>query len=255
MPLSDPALVAGFMVVLGVLKCCVAYKLANWASRKTRLSALRRIKFRISVWKFLYFATLMVGGFCVVGREDWIFDYRRYPHTYKTVPTAFRLYYFISIAFYINELIGIFIEPRKKDFREMLIHHVATITLIWLSYANGLVRYGITILLIHDISDPYLELAKINVALRNTRAANALFFVFMVVFIGTRIFVYPPFLVLPATCHLLGLKAQFWSLTIAVMLNVLVVAHIIWSYLILKMFHRIVYEHNTRDVRSEEKGF
>lgn len=42
----------------------------------------------------------------------------------------------------------------------MLIHHTTTIFLIITSYLWGFHRIGCVILLLHDMSDPFMEVAK-----------------------------------------------------------------------------------------------
>ncbi len=57
-------------------------------------------------------------------------------------------------------------EISRKDFKEMTIHHIATLLLLSLSYVTSFTRIGSTIILVHDLADIFLETAKIFVYLK-----------------------------------------------------------------------------------------
>lgn len=196
----------------------------------------------------------MTYGTIVLYNRPWITNIETYKHAYKIVPQEFRIYYLVSSAFYTNEFIAVFLEPHKKDFLEMVTHHVATLVLIGLSYKYNLIRFGVLILCLHDWADPFLEFAKVNVILGNPQVANVLFFLFMIIFIISRNFIYPIFLVYPAVKHLCLLPPMWWSYTIGVMLNVLVVLHVIWTMFIIQMAYRLILYKEQKDTRSQESG-
>lgn len=47
-----------------------------------------------------------------------------------------------------------------KDRTIMLFHHLFTFTLLILSYFDGYTKFGVAIMLLHDLSDPFMEAAK-----------------------------------------------------------------------------------------------
>ena len=47
-----------------------------------------------------------------------------------------------------------------QDFVEMMIHHVATITLLTLSWADNMVRVGTLVLVVHDAVDYWMEVSS-----------------------------------------------------------------------------------------------
>jgi len=53
------------------------------------------------------------------------------------------------------------LQIRRKDWLESMIHHVATTLLLVYSYYVNFTRVGVMVLLIHDMSDIFLEAAKL----------------------------------------------------------------------------------------------
>jgi hypothetical protein len=58
-------------------------------------------------------------------------------------------------------MLALFVEARRSDHWAMLIHHVATMTLIAGSYACNFVPIGALVMITHDAADSFLEVAKI----------------------------------------------------------------------------------------------
>ena len=79
-----------------------------------------------------------------------------------TTPEA-KLLQFIELGWYTAGLINLLTDPghRKSDFKMMLFHHLLTIYLIEYSYAFGLMRFAALVLLIHNVGDLFLHLAKL----------------------------------------------------------------------------------------------
>ena len=54
-------------------------------------------------------------------------------------------------------------EPKQKvtDYIALIIHHGVTLYLLYTSYTMGFFRVGVVIAFLHDLSDPFMEIAKI----------------------------------------------------------------------------------------------
>lgn len=52
-------------------------------------------------------------------------------------------------------------QVRRKDWLESMVHHIATVLLLVYSYYVNFARVGTMVLITHDISDIFLELAKL----------------------------------------------------------------------------------------------
>lgn len=53
------------------------------------------------------------------------------------------------------------VQVRRKDWLESMVHHIATIALLLYSYYVNFTRVGIMVMLLHDVSDIFLEAAKL----------------------------------------------------------------------------------------------
>jgi hypothetical protein len=66
----------------------------------------------------------------------------------------------IELAFYWSLVFSQFIDVKRKDFWQMFIHHIATISLLSFSYIVNFVRVGTLVLVVHDCGDYWLEVKK-----------------------------------------------------------------------------------------------
>ena len=87
-------------------------------------------------------------------------------------------------------------DNKRKDFTEQIVHHVATILLLGKisfrievlklvtggSYMCNFTRIGTLVMWAHDISDIFLEAAKLCVYTKKTTAADILFAFFAIAF-------------------------------------------------------------------------
>ncbi|KAI5866543.1 TRAM/LAG1/CLN8 homology domain-containing protein [Durotheca rogersii] len=105
-----------------------------------------------------------LGLYCMRQTPVWYFDtramYEAFPHTAH--PAALKFYYLFQAAFWAHQalvmLLGI--ESRRRDFRELVLHHVVTIALIALSYRFHFTYIGFAVYITHDISDFFLAISK-----------------------------------------------------------------------------------------------
>lgn len=190
--------------------------------------------YRGSVYTFLS----CYGIFCI-SQEHYIFNFFEYTLTWKdnVIPFRVRMYYYFEISHYISSILFIFVEPIMSDFYQMLLHHFITLTLLFISYHVNLLRYGMAIMLLHDIADPFMEIAKIFVYSGKQKIADCMFLAFAFVFITTRCFVFPTCLVFPCFYYgfKFGLNTFFKALLCS--LTTLFGLNLIWSFMILRMIH------------------
>ncbi|KAG8557507.1 hypothetical protein GDO81_016645, partial [Engystomops pustulosus] len=160
-------------------------------------------------------------------------------------------YYMISLGFYWSLLFRVAFDVKRKDFKEQIIHHVATIVLISFSWCANYIRVGTLVLAIHDASDFFLESAKMFNYAGWKETCNGIFVVFAFVFIITRIIIFPFWILHCTWVYPLEIYPPFFGYYFFnVMLWVLQCLHIFWAYLILGMAHKFLTGKLEQDERT-----
>ncbi|KAJ4460117.1 putative ceramide synthase 6 [Paratrimastix pyriformis] len=201
--------------------------------------------------------------FSIPSDRRWVFHVERVWEGFEeqTFPDFIYFMYSLQLGFYVHLLVYHFIEPKNKDFVEMLVHHIATIFLICYSWAQGCMNVGYLILALHDFADVFVGPTKMaNFA--GWPKSTVLGFVLLVSsWLATRL-VYFPFWVVRSCMvdyyHLVvkrGLASLTqWALFNA-FLSVLVVLHVYWFYCFVAIMVSAIRDNQVHDaVYSENTG-
>uniref|UniRef100_U3JHG1 Ceramide synthase 5 n=1 Tax=Ficedula albicollis TaxID=59894 RepID=U3JHG1_FICAL len=213
-------------------------KIQRWfRHRRNQDKPTTLTKFCESMWRFTFYLSIFFYGIRFLWTAPWFWDTRQCWYNYPFQPLTSRLYYYyiLELAFYWSLMFSQFTDIKRKDFLIMFVHHLATIGLITFSYMNNMVRVGTLVLCLHDASDFLLEAAKLANYAKYQRLCDAFFMLFGVVFIVTRLGIYP-FWILNTTLfeswELIGPYPSWWLFN--GLLVTLQLLHIIWSYLIIR---------------------
>ncbi|XP_019713310.1 ceramide synthase 5 isoform X3 [Hippocampus comes] len=235
-------------------------KVQRWfRQRRNQDKPNTHIKFCESMWRFTFYSCIFTYGFQFLWQSPWMWDTRHcwYGYPYQVLTPALYRYYMIELAFYWSLMFSQFTDIRRKDFLAMFVHHLATVVLISFSYANNMVRVGTLVMCVHDASDFLLEAAKLANYAKYQRLCDLLFIIFSLTFFVTRLVVFPIW-VLNSTMFeswlIVGPFPSWWLFN--VLLLVLQVLHIIWSYLIARIAVKAILRGKVRekvcnDVRSD----
>jgi len=165
-----------------------------------------------------------------------------------------KLFYMIHLGWYGFKTISqTFFERKLKDYWPTMIHHIAAIGLLSVSYNTGMMLVGIVVLLLHDPADVCLAAGKLTRMAKRMFITNVIFAGLIIVWLCTRILLYPYLVIAsPFTDFypVFGYEHQ-WMHGIVVMLCTLYVLHIYWFYLMMLVLHRALFKGETKDVRSD----
>ncbi|XP_054608334.2 ceramide synthase 2 isoform X2 [Nothobranchius furzeri] len=165
-------------------------------------------------------------------------------------------YYMLEMSFYLSLLLSISVDVKRKDFKEQVIHHIATLFLISFSYCANYVRVGTLVMLVHDSSDFILESAKMLHYAVWTRTCDSLFIVFAVVFLVTRLVVFPSRIIHTTMVVSMDFFQPFFGYYFFnALLLVLQALHVFWAYLIVRMAFKFAFMGKVeKDERSDAES-
>uniref|UniRef100_A0A914ZUF9 TLC domain-containing protein n=1 Tax=Parascaris univalens TaxID=6257 RepID=A0A914ZUF9_PARUN len=229
----------------------------------TRSKRILECFFRFSSYLFLF-----LFGCITLADAPWLRDvtlcWIGYP--FHEVSNAVWWYYMIEMGFYYSLLITSLFDVRRTDFRQLLFHHFVTILLLSLSWMINFIRVGTLILILHDVSDISLELAKlVHYDEANAKYANAIFFIFLISWTLTRIGYFPLVVIRSAIFDAPTLIQSDYDLfnpfeipyaprIIIGFLFCLLALHIFWTTIIVRIVIRTITVGEAKDVRSDDES-
>lgn len=233
-----------------------------WRRRRSqgKLSELQR--FRETSWRFLFYLLAFWAGLYVIWDKPWLWDTKHcwYGYPLQHVSADIWWYYMLELGFYVSLILSLFMDDKRSDFWQMVVHHVATLSLVVMSWTANMVRVGTLVLCVHDAVDYFLEGAKMAVYCKCSTLRDGLFVAFAVVWVLTRMIFYP-FWILRSTLFeghvIIGMANVYYAYN--GLLCTLQVLHCIWFYMIVRMVYFYVIkgevEKDTRsDTEVEETG-
>ncbi|XP_033505799.2 ceramide synthase 2-like [Epinephelus lanceolatus] len=226
--------------------------------RRNQDRPCRSKKFGEAAWRFFFYLTAFIGGLACLIDRPWFWDHRecwrQYP--YQPMEKAHYWYYMLELGFYGSLLLRIYVDIKRKDFKEQVIHHLATIFLLSFSYCANYIRIGTLVMLLHDSADILLESAKMfNYGTGWRKTCDTLFVVFTTVFLVTRLVIFPSRIIhttLVLSMEMFEPFAGYYFFN--VLLMVLQGLHIFWAGLILRMVYKFLTGKLDKDVRSDEES-
>jgi hypothetical protein len=162
---KDFAFVAFYTIVFTFTReFCMQRLIRPLAIRAGIKSRGKQARFMEQAYTAMYFAVFGPFGLWVMSRTPvWYFNttgmYEGFPH--RAHESYFKMYYLLQAAYWAQQAIVLMLQLEKprKDFKELVLHHIITLALIGLSYRFHFTYMGIAVYITHDISDFFLAVS------------------------------------------------------------------------------------------------
>ncbi|KAI9294024.1 longevity-assurance protein [Neoconidiobolus thromboides FSU 785] len=189
--------------------------------------------------------------------------WRGYPHL--ELDFYFKTYYLVQMSYWLQQMYFVQIEVRRKDYLNMISHHVITNSLVVFSYITNYTRVGHVMLVLMDFADIFLSTAKVLNYLRLKLICDITFTIFFISWIASR--------------HI-GFGMVMWSIMFdpekvnpnekwdpkngifytsntrrffLVLLTALQILMFVWLWMILRVLIKVIVGTGAEDVRSSDE--
>ncbi|KAK5991241.1 Sphingosine N-acyltransferase-like protein FUM18 [Cladobotryum mycophilum] len=273
---SDDAYLITLFVVLftGLRAAAMEYVLAPFA----KLQGIRKRKdltrFSEQAWLLIYYVIFWSVGMYIYCNSPFYLNLRElwtdWPN--REIDGLMKVYMLAQWAFWLQQIIVINIEDRRKDHWQMFSHHIITTALVSSCYCYHHTRVGTFILVIMDVVDLFLPVAKCLKYCGYKTLCDIAFGLFMVVWFVARhviyltvcwsIYAHSP-QIMPngcftgpsdALCHWPGVLQRNCQMGFPYPLLLLQVITIVWFTMIIGVAVRILRGQGADDSRSDDEG-
>ena len=83
--------------------------------------------------------------------------WRNWPN--REIGGALKWYILVQFAFWLQQIVVVHIEERRKDYAQMFTHHIITCLLLFCSYGYHQTKVGNVILVLMDVVDLFLPVS------------------------------------------------------------------------------------------------
>jgi acyl-CoA-dependent ceramide synthase len=126
----------------------------------------KQLRFMEQTYTILYFGLLGPIGLSIMSRTPvWYFNiagmYADFPH--RTLSGEFKAYYLFQAAYWAQQgiVIGLRLEKPRKDFWQLVGHHIVTLVLIATSYRFHFTYMGLGVFITHDLTDCFFAVCPL----------------------------------------------------------------------------------------------
>lgn len=163
----------------------------------------------------------------------------------KTLNDNIMSFYYLQFGFHIAETIVHLVSPRRSDFMEMMIHHVATLSLVLYSMLYNRTNVGVLIMFLHDISDIPVYLCK---AFSDTKFEITTIVSFVLLILG---WIYFRIYALGMIIYELLLNSEGFHFGMTCVLIVLYALHYYWLFLMFKIAYNMIFNKKMEDIQEQ----
>ncbi|KAF4631867.1 hypothetical protein G7Y89_g6264 [Cudoniella acicularis] len=162
----DFAFVVFYMVVLSFTREFIMQEILRPLALYNGITKKgKQYRFMEQMYTAIYFGILGPAGLWIMSRSPlWYFNieamYEGFPH--KSLQAEFKFYYLFQGAYWAQQAIVIILglEKPRKDFKELVCHHIVTLLMVGLSYKFHFCHMGLGVFITHDLSDFFFATSK-----------------------------------------------------------------------------------------------
>jgi len=261
--------VAFYTVLLSFTREFLMQKVIRpWAHYCGIRSKGKMVRFMEQVYTAIYFSIFGPFGIYVMSKTDiWYFNttamFEEFPH--REHEALFKAYYLLEASYWAQQAIVLMLQLEKprKDFKELVCHHIITLTLIGLSYRFHFTHIGLAVYITHDISDLFLATSK-TLNYLDSPIMGPFFTVFVLIWVYQRHYLNLKILWAVLTeFRTVGpfelnwetqqYKCRLSQIITFTLLASLQAVNMFWLFLIYRVFKNYVFTKVTKDERSDNE--
>ncbi|RMZ76539.1 hypothetical protein DV738_g4909, partial [Chaetothyriales sp. CBS 135597] len=266
----DFAFVAFYTILLSFTREFIMQRVIKpWALYCGIKTRAKQSRFMEQVYTAMYFAIFGPFGLYVMSQGPlWYFSttamFEGYPH--RSHEAIFKAYYLLQASYWTQQAIVLMLQLEKprKDFKELVFHHIVTLALIFLSYRFHFAKIGIAVYITHDISDFFLATSK-TLNYLDSIIVGPFYLFFILVWVYLRHYLNLRILwatltefrtVGPFELNWETQQYKCWisqAITFSLLASLQAV-NLFWLYLILRIAKNYVFNNVTQDERSDDEG-
>ena len=92
----------------------------------------------------------------------------------RQISGELKWYYLVQLSFWLQQLLAIHLEKRRKDYSQMFTHHIVTSSLMYVAYTYRWTKVGHVVLVIMDVVDFLLPVSKRRLHSRTSSTLSTL---------------------------------------------------------------------------------
>jgi len=261
----DVVLAVMFAVLVGLARSLLSKTVLSWIANarldgSRQNSGVLRAKFFECSYKTVHYVAAFTWECFILYPTNWYLETANlWKHLPQAMSLSFYLFYMYQCGFYLYSLFAVlFLDVRRRDWYQLITHHIVTLYLIIYSWQWGFVRIGLLILILLDTSDIFLEGAKCFNYIGLSAITNISFVLLVVTFFVCRIVLYP-YICLWSTlfeAEVLiaeqGIEYGWWEKPLFNgLLIVLYVLQLYWFKMLLKVLFNTIIHGRVRDNRED----
>ncbi|KAG8953748.1 hypothetical protein FRC04_001953 [Tulasnella sp. 424] len=270
---GDLAFLAYYVIVFSFIRQALTIYILRPLAWKLGIKKEAKLdRFAEQGYAIVYFSTSgALGLWAMYHSPTWFFQGQHYfqDYPYWKMTKFMKSYYLLQFSYWLQQflILVLRLEKPRKDFTELVIHHIVTLWLIGWSYLINLTPIGNAVFITMDVSDIFLAFAKTLNYLALETASAVAFGWFVCVWSYTRHYlnwcilwnVFYDFDLVPKWAQQWAPETGAWLVPwmkwqIFAPLVLLQAVNLFWYVLIWRILYRAVFKSELADERSDDEG-